>query len=374
GRVHLRTELRQRCERETYKRSGTSGGVTHEFAVPIISGVRGSMHAILEQFPLFDQMAEGCNLDKEKKFAAMNECLSGNYKTIWQNVVAEDYETRENKMEDGAFNQARRKFITRTTKFEHPRDEHLHFLRHNKFSNYKMEPIAYGEEYAKHYRATKELEGTASMPNKTEFSKIFAESFPQGYLRYWLDSRQPYSQASLLAIARVMQTYYDREQEDTKESGDSDDETEDASKSEKQKSAKKQKTGGDEEPFDIDSYCKSSAFSRPTFSSQCRIHGRSHTWGDCNLNPRSSNYAFRGDNYDSQARGRGRGRSNNSYGQQQQGPGQPVSHHYQNGQPVYYQQVPSSHYLGAGPPPASGTEVVPGHPTLGFGRNAARHF
>ncbi|EJK63202.1 hypothetical protein THAOC_16160 [Thalassiosira oceanica] len=69
---------------------------------------------------------------------------------------------------------------------------------------------------------------------------------------------------------------------------------------------------------DIDEYCSSPAFSKPKATSICHIHG-GHKWGDCNLNPASSNYFPRDPNFQG-SRGRGRGRGGGNSGGHQHGP------------------------------------------------------
>ena len=231
------------AKEKIFKRPGKVDGSAVEFSVQIISGKRGIMHAILEQFPAFDRMRKGCSLNKLQTFATMVDCLSGNLQTIFDNIGAEEYDTDEKKKQQGAFNEARMKMITRTTKFECPRDEQLDFMRHMKFADYKLNPMEYQEEFSKTIRATKELEGTSTMPNLAEWNKILAESFPTEYQRYWLDSRLSYATTTMLIVARTMQTYYDRKQEDEPEATESDsDEDSDKKSADKSKKTKSNTT------------------------------------------------------------------------------------------------------------------------------------
>ena len=223
--------------------------------------------------------------------------------------------------------------VTRTTKFEHPRDEQLDFMRAIKYEDWqdKFSPMAFQEEYSKHIAGTEQLEGTSSMPGQSQWNKIFAECFPPPYRRYWEDQGGSYNDANvtLLKISRVMETYHNRLLEDDPESdanhgsssdSDSDSDIDDKKrKAKSNKHEKNKKSKSDNTSLSIDDYIATVPFTKPANSRICRLHGQ-HKWGECFLNPNGCNYRPRlprssGQGYqDGRGRGRGNGYAGRGFG------------------------------------------------------------
>ncbi|EJK66321.1 hypothetical protein THAOC_12768 [Thalassiosira oceanica] len=298
---------------QVHKRTVKEGEELVEYTVPKISGEKGPLHCILEQWPGFDSLCLAKSFNKIQKFQEYGKCLTGTYAKIWNTVVAKYYGTDELKKESGAFNNARKKMITLTVHVEQPRDSHLDYLNDIKFEDFSSDfkPIDFYAEFERHILGTEHLEGTSPMPTDAQWNKIFVKTFPLDHQRYWLDQRKEYNDPSvtLLTISNG----------DASSNADDDDSK---SKSEaKAEGEKKRKID------DIDEYCSSTTFSKPKATSICRIHG-GHKWGDCNLNPLSSNYFPRDPNFQG-SRGRGRGRGGGYSGGHHNGPGQIEQHHYQ---------------------------------------------
>ncbi|EJK52321.1 hypothetical protein THAOC_28417 [Thalassiosira oceanica] len=315
---------------QVHKRTVKEGEELVEYTVPKISGEKGPLHCILEQWPDFDSLCLAKSFNKIQKFQEYGKCLTGTYLKIWNTVVAKYYSTDEEKKESGSFNNARKKMITLTVHVEQPRDSHLDYLNDIKFEDFSSDfkPIDFYAEFERHILGTEHLEGTSPMPTDAQWNKIFVKTFPLDHQRYWLDQRKEYNDPSvtLLTIVRTMQVFYNRLKEDNlKSNGDASsnaDDDDSKSKSEaKAEGEKKRKID------DIDEYCSSTTFSKPKATSICRIHG-GHKWGDCNLNPLSSNYFPRDPNFQG-SRGRGRGRGGGYSGGHHNGPGQIEQHHYQ---------------------------------------------
>ena len=147
---------------QLHKRTVKEGDENVEYTVPKISGEKGQLHCILEQWPDFDSLCIAKNFTKVQKFQEYGKCLTGDYKKVWLSVVARNYSTDEKKKETGAFNKARKKMITLTMHVEHPRDSHLDFLGDLKFEDYPdfESPMKYFAEFDRHIQGTEHLEGT----------------------------------------------------------------------------------------------------------------------------------------------------------------------------------------------------------------------
>lgn len=187
------------------------------------------------------------------------------------------------------------------------------------------------------------------MPSPSQWNKIFVMSFPKNFQRYWHNLRKEYADSSVtfLSIGHIMQVCHNRWLEDNPDllKSDSDgykqevdgDSNKTTSKADSDDGEKKRRFGN------IKAYCSSGAFSKLRATSICHIHG-GQKWGDCNLNPASSNYFPCDPNFQgsqcSQHQGCERGRGSGQPGSSQDSPGQVQQHHFGDGPgsgPEHYQ-------------------------------------
>lgn len=329
-------------------------GDKRTISIPVVSGAKPVEFQVNEQMPLFFELATARNYTGLQKFTAFGEYLSGTIKNAWENELQQNFSTNNTRTNPGFL----RAVLATWKRFYGQQDLRKAGLKY--IANLEWDqiyrktgdtPVKFTQRVETLYAVLKELDeypgGTTPLPTVRQRKEFLVESFPKDYQVYYEGRGGDFSE-SFAAIGQILQDHFNREHEsDTSDSScmssdsssdsgsdssDSDSDSEEGKKKKRKskkvsskaakKKSKKQSKKKSKKKSKSTTPTKT-AFSRPTMTDICPIHG-GHTWGDCRLNNRGANYDppkayVRANGGPHNSQGRGRSAQNQHGNRDQQG-------------------------------------------------------
>ena len=301
-------------------------GATTTYAIPVVSGDKDIEFQVQEQLPIFFSLANQRGYNGLDKFTHFGECLSGPFKSTWENELNANFAANHLRTNPGF----RRALIGTWVRFYGQPDLRKAGLKYvsklkwkDMYHKYSHTPVQFTQRVETLYAVLKQLDedpGTTPMPTARQKKEYLVESFPKDYQEYYELRGGDYTE-SMAQIGQCMEDHFDRENESSSndesisssdDSSDSDDSSNSESstdsdtdrkrkrkkskhakrhnkkrhQSKSKKTSKKHSKKKSSKPHTSN---KSSRFVGPDFNDVCPLHG-GHIWGNCRLNRRGANY------------------------------------------------------------------------------------
>ena len=199
-------------------------GATTTYAIPVVSGDKDIEFQVQEQLPIFFSLANQRGYNGLDKFTHFGECLSGPFKSTWENELNANFAANHLRTNPGF----RRALIGTWVRFYGQPDLRKAGLKYvsklkwkDMYHKYSHTPVQFTQRVETLYAVLKQLDedpGTTPMPTARQKKEYLVESFPKDYQEYYELRGGDYTE-SMAQIGQCMEDHFDRENESSSSDG-----------------------------------------------------------------------------------------------------------------------------------------------------------